>query len=527
MTRDGSAVSGKVGSTPPSTLSASDLQGRAVRGSVWTAVHTVVSVPLAFLANAVVARVLGPADYGTLAFLTFALGLAIQLTQVGFSSGVVQWGAVAESRGDRSAADELLRKSLGFHVLVQMPLLFVAVMILARDQSWLVGAALLVSVALPAILSSSTLTLTIENRTAGAAKLAIVSNAVVQASIALTAVLNGTAAGVWATRSIAASLLVPLNFLLLDRARRKVALRLRAPTGMPEGFWRFCTFAWLAGLVGTMVFSRSEVLLLAWLTSPEAVGLFALAYGVSAQITAPVDAVVGPLVPAVAGLLSSHPSSAKTALLRAVRFAALLAGGVTAVALPFFYTAMPLIYGANFVTAAPLFLVLGVVSCFQSICNPVVVFTQGRRRTDVILACSALALAVNVAVALALIPPYGVWGATVANSAGLGTFFVLALRHELRVQGVPARDFLTASASWLVALFAAALGVILSWVVPFPTLLVAVTASLTSGIAYVGGLWLTNTGLAKADADAITGALPGRMASLMRPAVRLVSQRAP
>lgn len=517
----------QAGNSTGSALSAGDLQRRAVRGSLWTAVHTVVSVPLAFLANAVVARVLGPADYGELAFLTLALGLAVQVTQAGFSVGVVQWGAAAEARGDKVAAEGLLRRSMGFHVLVQMPLLVVAVVVLARDQSWLVHGALLLSVALPAVLSSSTLSLTIENKSAGAAKIAIVSNVVMQASIAVTAVLNGTAAGVWATRSVAASLLLPLNFLLLDKLRRKAVLRLRLPVHLPQGYWRFCAFAWVGGLVGTLVFSRSEVLLLSWLTTPEAVGLFALAYGVSAQITAPVDAVVGPLVPAVAGLLSSHPESAKVAMLRAVRFAALLAGGVTAVALPLFYVAMPLIYGPNYVAAAPLFLVLGAASCFQSICNPVVVFTQGRRRTDVILAWSAVALAVNVGVAFALIPPYGVWGATVANSAGLGTFFVLALRHELRAQGLAAPDFLQAAASWLVALFAAVLAVVVSWVIPLPTLLVAIIVSLAGGMAYAAGLWLTNTGLARADVDAVMGALPSGMASVLRPAVRLVSQRRP
>ena len=57
---------------PPSPLTAGELQRRAVAGSTWTAVHTVVSLPIAFVANAIVARSLGVSSYGHLAFLTAA-----------------------------------------------------------------------------------------------------------------------------------------------------------------------------------------------------------------------------------------------------------------------------------------------------------------------------------------------------------------------------------------------------------------------------------------------------------------------
>lgn len=505
--------------------SAHELQRRAISGSLWTALHAGLSAPLAFAANAVVARFLGVADYGRLAFLTLALGFAVQMTNLSFSAGAIQWGAAAEARGDRLAADSFLRRSLGFHVLVQLPFLVLAVLLLAREQPWWIRGALLASVVIPAILSSTTLSLTIENKTAGAAKIAIASNAVVQAAVALSAVLSGTAAGVWATRSVAASVLLPLNFMLLDRARRRVSMRMSLPKDMPDGFWRFCTYASLAGLVGTLVFSRSEVLLLAWLTTPEAVGLFALAYGVSAQITAPVDAVVGPLVPAVAGLLSSHSASAKPALLRAVRLAALLAGGVTAVALPLFFFAIPLIYGNEFTAAAPLFLVLGAASCFQSICNPVVVFTQGRRRTDVILKMSSIALVVNVAIALALIPLLGVWGAAVANATALATFFCLALRHELRVHGIGAAELAAASGSWLVALASAALAVLLSSILPLGAALASALAGCVGAAGYVLGLWVTGSGLTEQDAGAITAAVPSSMQRPMRWLVRMLSRR--
>lgn len=498
-------------SSQRTTKSPRELESRAVSGTLWTLLHTGLAAPLAFAANAVVARVLGPADYGGLAVLTFALGLATLVTSLGVTGGVVQWGATAETSGDRDSADDLLQRSLGFHLLVQLPVLMIAVLVLARDESSGIRAALLVSVVLPAVFSSTALSLTIENRTAGAAKIAMASNVVVQASIVVAAVMNGTAAGVWATRSVAASVLLPLNFLLLDQARRRMTLRLKPPRCMPQGFWRFCLFAWLAGLVLTLVLSRSEVLLLSWLSAPEAVGLFALAYGVSAQITAPVDALLGPLAPAVAGLVGTHPDRARAGLLRSLRLAALLAGGVTAVALPLFYVAIPLIYGIEFRGAEDLFIVLAVASCFQSICNPVLVFLQARRRTDVIFYVALFALAVNVATALLLIPPFGVWGAAVANVAALGSFFVALLAYELRFHAIPRRAFLSACGSWFVALAAAAAAVGLSTVSPLPAPLTSLVAAAVGATGYVVGLRGCNKGLSTADAASIARALPRRL----------------
>jgi O-antigen/teichoic acid export membrane protein len=447
-------------------ISRGELQRRAVAGSLWTGLHALLAAPTAFTANAIVARLLGPTDYGRLAFLTLMLALAAQLTHLGFSSGITQYGAQAEAVGDTASAERLLSRSLGFHVLVQLPLLAAAAVVLGRGESLPVLLTLLAGIVLSAGLSSTALSLTIENKSAGAAKIAMLSNLLVQTAVAATAALEGSPAGVWAVRSLAASALLPLNFVLLSRARRRAVLRLALPRGLPAGFWRFCLFSWVGGLVTTLVFSRSELLLLSALSTPAAVGLFALAYGVCVQITAPVDAILGPLYPAVAGLLSSHPDAARSALLRSVRLAALVGGAVTASVLPTLYFALPLIYGQRFAAAAPLLLLLGVASCLQSVLNPVAAFTQGRGRTDLLLFASLVALVADVALALALIPPYGVWGAAIANAAGFVVFFAALLRRELRDQQLAWGVIASTTAAFPLAVLVGAAVVALAGLLP-------------------------------------------------------------
>jgi O-antigen/teichoic acid export membrane protein len=502
---------------PGAGLSSQELQRRAARGSVWTAAHALFTAPVGFLANAVVARLLGPADYGRLAFLTLALMLVMQLTHLAVSSGVTQWGAAAVARGDSAAAEDLLSRSLGFHVLVQMPCAVAAVVVLARDEGALVRGGLVLSVLTAACLSSAVLRLTIESRTAVLAKLEIAQQILVQTAVVVAAAVAGTAASVWSARAAASGALTPLTVLTHVRAARAGLFRMRLPTGWPSGFWRFCAYSWLAGLVASLVFSRSEIFLLSHLADPQAVGLFALAYGVSAQLTAPVDALIGPLAPAVTGLLAVQPERAGFALLRAIRVGAVLAGLVTAGILPLLTVALPWLYGPRYAGAAGLLLVLGAASCLQSLCNPVLVFTQARRRTDLVLRASVIALVVDGGLALALIPVLGAWGATAANVGGFVTYFACLLPRELRHTGITPVEFARASGAWLVALPAAAAAV-LPALATRPTALTSVAAVVIGLGSFVCLVRFRRVGLDAADAAAVLDGfhgLPRRVVTLL------------
>src|SRR3954451_4556109 len=74
-----------------------ELQQRALQGSMWTALHSITAAPIAFVANALVARALGPVDYGRLALLTLVVGLVLQVSDLGVTGGMVQWGAAAQA----------------------------------------------------------------------------------------------------------------------------------------------------------------------------------------------------------------------------------------------------------------------------------------------------------------------------------------------------------------------------------------------------------------------------------------------
>lgn len=444
------------------------LQAHAIRGAAWTAVHTVTSVPIALVANAVVARVLGVADYGRLAVLTLALFIASQVANAGVDSAAIQWGAAAHARGNRSQVDGLLRRALGFRLLIQFPLLAVMVVVLGHATGpWVMGA-LLASVTFPAVLGSAALSISIENRTAGAAKLAMFSNLIVQVGIAAVALASHSTLGVWAMRSVAASVLLPANFLLLDRARRRVALRPAMPRQMPAGFWRFALLTMVGGLVGMLVFSRSELLVLQGMHGAAAAGLFALGFGLAQQITAPVDAMLGPLAPAVAGIVEAHPHLQVASLLRATRVGALLSAGIMAVACPAIFFLIPLVYGSSFAGTAPVFLALGAVSCVQSLINPFLAFVRARKRSGLLLRINLIALTVDVVLAVALIPVLGVWGAVIANMAGQVAVLLPLALSELHQLGIGFRQYLSATGLFWFSVLAALATVTITSIGQFP-----------------------------------------------------------
>lgn len=430
-------------------VSAAELQAKVVDGSFWTVINTVLSVPVAFVANAVVARYLGVGDYGRLAFLTLVLSLAVQISNLGVSDSVVRWGSGCHATGDGAGVAHLLARSLGFHVLVQLPLLLATVAWLARDSPPLVMAALLVSVLLPVVLGSAALSLSIQSKLGAGAKLAVVTGLVAQVAIAASAVATESPVAVWATRSVAGALLLPFTFLLLDRGSRSHALRVALPRAMPEGFWRYAAYSCAAGLVATLVFSRSELLVLQALHAATAAGAFALAFGLSQQVTAPADALLGPLLPAVAGVYAAHPERSQAALLRATRFSSVVCGLITAVLIPPIYYLIPDIYGRDFGAAAAAFVPLAIVSCLQSLSHPVNTFTRARGRNDVLLRAYCVGLVVDVCLAFALIPVLGLGGALVANAVSQGVAIVLITKHELTALGVAYAVYIRSCGYWL------------------------------------------------------------------------------
>lgn len=496
-----------------------ELQRRAVSGSLWTALHVLISLPIAFVANAVVARILGVSDYGRLAFLTALLVTAGQLLNLGSTNATVQFGAAAHAEGRVDGVNRLLRKTLSLQLLQAPLLIAIAVVVLQGSPLYLVLAAV-VGLAASSLLGTSSLALTVESRTGVGARIAIVSNLVVQVAVVAAAVLFGSAAGVWAVRTGVVGLLLALCLIPLAAYRRRASLHPAIPRHFPEGYWPFALSIGSATLIGTLVYSRSEIFLLQWLSTPVAVGLFALAYGIGTHLTALSGVLLGPLIPTVAGLVATDPSAVSRAYRRVLGASSVFVGFLTAVLLPPVFVLVPLIYGQQYAEVPRLLIGLGLAAFLVMLVSPTYAFVTARRRGLTLIRINVIALAVDVALAVPLILVWNAWGAVIANVAGVTVGSALLVSDELRSQGAGWKTVAGPLRTWLAAAVVAVAVIATSTVSPIPAIPTAAAATVVGCLGWFLLLRLVGGGLYLADLRAISAALPARASRALDPWLR-------
>jgi O-antigen/teichoic acid export membrane protein len=504
--------------------SAAHLQARAVRGSWWTLLNVALSLPLGFVANLVVARALGVVDFGQLAVLALVITVVGAVADLGVGDTTVQFASEAEARGHPRDAGRLIGTALGFRLLVVIPCLVVAVLVVLRGEpGWLVAVAL-VGAVLPSLLGGATQSFTVQSRLDTAARFALATTVLSQLVSMVTAVVVGTAASVWAARAGAGAVVAPTWLVALDPRRRREVLRPRAPWAVPTGWWPFALRTWAAGLLGLVVLSRSEVLVLQWLSTPAQVGLFALAAGVATQVAAPAAALIGPLVPAAAGMVAVAPDRVRDTFDRVVRVAGVGTGALVATAAPLLAPLVGLLYGAEYQAAAPILVVMIAAVALGMLALPATAFVRARKRTRQLLAWTAVAAAVDVVLVLGLARPLGAWGAALAF---LGTGLVLAaglLSDELRCEGRPRRHVLVVLLPWALGAAVAVLTVLvvgrgLSGVAA------AVVGPLVAAAAFAALVRLLRCGLTERDAEVAVAGLPRGVHRLATALSRVVVTR--
>ena len=493
---------------PAGAMSREGLQERAVRGAVWTVIHTFIAIPVAFLVNLLMARVLGAADYGRLAFLTALMEVVSRMLTAGFGSAVIQFGAKAHAAGRTAAVSRLLSQSQGFRLLVVMPALSLVVLLFADVPPSVIAIAIVFGIAVPAALDGAVACLTIENKTADGAKIALVTSLATQVAVVLVVLLVGTPDAVWTIRLIVSGVAVALCLVPISAAYRRAVLRPALPRGMPIGFWRYAVPVGLASVIGGLVMSRSEIFFMNWLAAPAAVGVFALAFGLAGHVFAPAQAFVGPLVPAISGLLEVDAQAVRPAFRRVLRAGATVVGLVEAVAVVPLAVLVPVLYGPEFAEAGPVVVALGVSAGFVTVASPVVAFVSARLSAGEMLRATSVALVVDVALALALIPTLGVWGAVIANVAGSMTSLLLLTRSELRGLGITVSLAVRDALPCFVGAALAGGLMVAAAAVPGNEWLRALGAAAVGGLLYVAILRLSRSGLTVPDADAIIRVLP-------------------
>lgn len=398
----------------------------------------VVRLGLGFVASLVIARALGPGNFGVYAVLAATVGIVGSLAEGGLTEAAVlrisaAWPGQAATAEARARAFLWLRLALGTGVVA-------------------------VGCALAALISSTAL----NGVDDGLLRWALVGIVATGASGAVSAVLQATGAfgrmssltlintGLTAVLAVALALAHQLDLvsaLVILGIGTSVAtfaagiamlprgwhLSLPAPSAlldearelMHTGRW-----LWLAS-VFAMLTANAEVLLLNRWTALPLVGAYALALNLATKADVVNHSLYTVLLPGVANLDQAGALRGYTR--RGLIRSGAIVGGLL-VLVPLAEPLIVLVYGPQFAASAVFFRLLLGVMIFDVLLTPFLLLPLAYRRPRVLAAADGLRAITLVLVGVGLIPIYGAFGAILARFAArlAGAVLVLAALYSGR-----------------------------------------------------------------------------------------------
>ncbi len=392
----------------------------------------VVRLGLGFVASLLIARALGPADFGIYAVLGATVGIVSTLAEGGLTEAAVLriasvWSDAPELAAARARSFFWLRLGLSVIVVgVGCALAGVIVSTLLNDiNAGLLRWALLgivataASGALSAVLQAtggfgrmSSLTLINTGLTAA---LALLLAAIGQLNLLSALIVLGIGTSL-VTFAAAARMLPPDWRLSLPPLAE---LQSEGRRLLDTGRW-----LWIASLFA-MLTANAEVLLLNQWRALALVGTYALALNLATKADVVNQSLYTVLLPGVATL------DVRTRRRSYLRRGLLRSAGVCLVLLVLIPLAQPLIvliYGAAYAPSVIFFQLLLGVMIFDVLLTPFLLLPLAYRQAKVLAAADATRALTLIAVAVALIPVYGPFGAIAARFASrvAGAMLVLA-----------------------------------------------------------------------------------------------------
>lgn len=419
---------------------------RVVRNSGWLFGAYLLAFGLAFVQSVLLARSLGPAEFGLLAVVIFLVTFVQLLVGSRVWEAATTFVVRYRAHGDAARATATVKLCYlvdGIGAAVGALLLFA----LAGPASRIFGDG---TIAGPIRLYSLSMLLTIPMATASAllrvagryrwlAAQTVGENLVRLIAVAVVLAMFQpelepvVAAYLVAVAASAASLL-----WLASRAGSELGLTpwraapLRVLAEDVGVILRFLLYSNLSGTARVLT-GRVDVLIVGWLTDPTSVGFYRLARSVSdplAALATPVSQVVFPEISKLAGERDAEGIRRLTRRVRQLAAVVVLPACVlTTLAAGW---AIPSVFGESFAPAVPLVRIM----VWQLVWIPYIwvsalLLSLGRART--VAAMSALDAAIYVALLLVLVPAFGVTGAAWAILGRFVAWTVVAATVGTRV----------------------------------------------------------------------------------------------
>jgi O-antigen/teichoic acid export membrane protein len=393
------------------------------------------------LISVLTARYLHPDDMGRHAFLVWLAGLLAVVLSLGLPTTLTRYTAEARGAGRPATAGALLRLVVGRQAgLVGAATVVVILVALALPPIWRMPLALTaLSVPAQVLYGSLAAFLSGLQMFGWQALLGVGMLGLLAGLFGVVVALDGGLGGLMLAHAVAnAAGLGVLAWLARREGRRHGALPAAAPLAADAraDVLRYARGASALVILDAVVWQRTEVAFLQAFSSPAEIAFFALAFAVASQIgRIPYQAsvVLFPSFPALVGggrvaeLASLHGTAMRYLVLLGAPLAVGLA--VTAPGI------VDVLYGPAYAPAAGVLavLALGSLPAFAAGASPAVL--HATKRQDRLLRQGVLAAAVDLVLAVALIPVAGALGAALASVAAQALASALAVHAAVRLAG--------------------------------------------------------------------------------------------
>lgn len=400
---------------------------------------------LGVLVSVLTARYLAPADMGRYAFLVWLAGLLAVALSLGFPTTVTRYTAEASGAGRPGVAGALLRAVVRWQGTVALAAsALVAASALLAPAVWRLPL-VLTALSIPALVLHGSVAAFLSGLQAfrRQALLGVATLALQLGLFAVVVLADGGVGGFLLAHVLTNVAGLAVMAWLARREGRRAGACPAAHLGAEARAEMLGYARSVSALVvlDAVVWQRTEVAFLQAMSTPAEVAFYALAFGVAAQVArVPYQAsvVLFPSFPALVGggRVAEVAALHATAMRYLVLLGAPLAIGlaVTAPAI------VRLLWGAAYAPAGLVLavLALGSLVTFAAGASPAVLHAM--KRQDRLLRQGLLAAAVDLGLAVALIPLAGAVGAALANVGAQALGSVLAIRAAVTAAraGVPA-----------------------------------------------------------------------------------------
>lgn len=400
--------------TPPAAASrfaSVRASGRVVRNVLWLLFSQGGVRLIGFGLGTVLARVLGVGDFGTYMYVMTYVSYFGILSDAGLGRLLIR-----DVARDRATAQEYLGQITALRLTLAAAayaLMLVVALVIATPSdrtSYVAVAGLsLFTGAVSGVLASM---FNAREEMRVAALFGLLSSSAT-AVLVLTALLAGAGlAGIFTAATLAT--VPPLAFLLIMWRRRERGPRLKASWQ----FWRKAlrqSYAYaILGLVGVIYF-RIDALMLTWIDSAEATGIYTAAYRLLDAVTDAPGVIVAALFPMLARMHRGPRARLRRAYLSALGTLTLLGLPVMLLLIALARPIITVLYGDDYLESVTVLRILAVAVflIFVDTANTLVLYSGDNLRTVMLLSVGTMTA--NVVLNLILIPRYSYNGAAVAT----------------------------------------------------------------------------------------------------------------